>query len=367
MNKPSGGNPRTSSSQSTTASPAPALESKERSQPSQESEFPIVGIGASAGGLEAITQLLKSLPADTGLAFVVIQHLDPTRESILTSLLARATKMPVHQVKDGMAVEPNCVYVFPPNMNMSIENKEFRLVRREEPRELHMPVDHFFRSLAQFGSRAIGVILSGTGSDGTFGMTQIKEEGGITFAQEVSTAKFAGMPHSAIAADSVDFVLPVEDIAQELVKFAHHPYVLPAKSASKEDPAFPSPHKNGFAHILQLLRSAKGVDFAYYKNSTISRRIARRMALAKIEKFEKYAQFLQKKPDELKALYQDLLIKVTSFFRDPETYEALKQAVIPKLMENRSAEEPIRIWVPGCASGGRGLFHCHLFSGMSER
>jgi len=341
---------RISSSQRTTLNPDP--ETQRQLQPSMKSLFPIVGIGASAGGLEAISQLLKNLPTDTGLAFVVIQHLDPTRESILASLLARTTKMPVLQVKDGMVVEPNHVYVFPPNMNMSIENKAFMLVTRIEPRELHMPVDHFFRSLAQLGSQAIGIILSGTGTDGTLGLMQIKEEGGISFAQEEVTAKFAGMPHSAIQAGSVDFILPVEEIAKELVKIAHHPYVRSPIIVPKVDTiSHSSDNQNGLGHILQLLQNSKGVNFAHYKSTTILRRITRRMALAEIVKLEEYAQFIQKNPDELKALYQDILIKVTSFFRDPETYESLKTVVIPKITEHHSAGEPIRIWIPGCSSG----------------
>ncbi|OGR83025.1 MAG: hypothetical protein A2901_01835 [Elusimicrobia bacterium RIFCSPLOWO2_01_FULL_54_10] len=339
----------------TTPPPDSVSEKDSLLQSAADSLFPIVGIGASAGGLEAVTQLLKMVPADTGMSFVIIQHLDPTRVSNLASILARATSMKVDQVKDGMVVEPNHVYVFPPNMNMTLNNNAFQLLPRSEVRAMHMPVDYFFRSMAQLGSHAIGIILSGSGTDGTLGLAQIKEEGGITFAQDELTAKFAGMPHSAVLAGAADFVYSVQDIVQELIKIAHHPYIASAARISEEEEQRPGSQPNesldALGQILHLLQSEKDVNFNHYKKATILRRISRRMAINKIEKIEDYAKFLQGNPDELKELYHDLLIKVTSFFRDPETFEILKKAVIPKIMEGRSAANLIRLWVAGCATG----------------
>jgi len=316
--------------------------------------IPIVGIGASAGGLEALTELLKQLPPDTGPAFVIIQHLDPNHASNLSSLLARVTKMPVSQVTEGMPVKANHVYVVPPNSFMRAQDGILKLEPRQEIRGINMPIDHFFRSLAQnHGSRAIGMILSGTGSDGALGLEEIKDSGGITFVQDEKTAKFSGMPHSAIATGAADFILPVEGIAEELVRLSRHPYVAsPSPINEEEKPQSPtSTPPDPLNLIFRLLRMTTGVDFSYYRNNTIQRRITRRMTLRRMERLEEYASHLKNHPDELKALYHDLLIKVTGFFRDPGTYEALKQTVIPGLLKNHPAGKPIRIWVPGCASG----------------
>lgn len=343
------------SSSSQTISPATDSAAQRLLHPSTNSLFPIVGIGASAGGVEALTQLLQHLSMDTGMAFVVVQHLDPNHESILSDLLGRVTKMPVLQVKDGMTVQPNHIYVVPPNANMSMEKQVLKIESRKETRGLHMPIDHFFRSLTRnHGSQAVGMILSGTGSDGALGLKDIKENGGITFVQDEKTAKFAGMPHSAIATGAVDFILSVEEITRELSRIARHPYITSSPSTPKEEPSSPpppamSPDKLGL--ILRLLRNATGIDFTYYKNNTILRRIYRRMVLRKMERLEEYSAYLKKNPEELKALYHDLLIKVTSFFRDPETFEALKQVIIPKILEHHPDGKPIRIWVPACASG----------------
>lgn len=237
--------------------------------------FPVVGIGASAGGLEAFTQLLKYLPVDTGMAFVLVQHLDPTHESILTELLSRGTPMPVGEVADGMRVEPNHVYVIPPNTNMAMAEGVLRLSPREEGRGQHRPINYFLRALAEDQShRAIGVILSGTASDGTLGLEAIKAEGGITFAQEAASAKYDSMPRSAIAAGIVDFILTPEGIAKELAWISRHPYVTPVNEpAAKEAPPA---EQNGYRNILELLRKSSGVDFTDYKANTLRRRIARR-------------------------------------------------------------------------------------------
>lgn len=319
-------------------------------RPSRRGSFPIVGLGASAGGLEACTQLLKALPSDTGMAYVLVQHLDPTYESALTELLGRATEMPVRQVTDGISVEPDHVYVIPPNVEMIISQRRLRLTARTETHGHHMPIDRFLRSLAEDqGSNAIGVILSGTASDGTLGLAAVKGQGGITFAQDETSAKYDGMPRSAIAAGCVDLVLPPDGIARELAKIRTHPYVTPAAS-SRLAALVPDgdPH---LKKILLLLRTASKVDFSDYKRGTVKRRILRRMALNKIDKLNEYVRFLGHHPSEVEALYEDMLIHFTNFFRDPRGFDALKSEVFPTILKHRSPEEPIRIWVPGCSTG----------------
>ena len=312
--------------------------------------FPVVGIGASAGGLEAFTQLLKHLPADTNMAFVLVQHLDPTHESMLAQLLAKATRMPVHEVQTNMPVEANHVYVIPPNVNMTIEQQVLCLAPRTEARGQHMPIDAFLYSLAEDQkNNAIGIILSGTASDGTLGLRAIKAEGGLTFAQEEASAKYDGMPHSAIAAGVVDFVMPPERLAQELARLGHFPHLQLAQTL-KTHTVLPE-NEEDFGKIFQLLRNATSVDFTHYKPTTIKRRIARRMLLLKIEQLTHYVRYLKENPTELHALYQDLLINVTGFFRDPEAFAILQKKIFPKLLKERRREKPIRLWVPGCSTG----------------
>jgi two-component system, chemotaxis family, CheB/CheR fusion protein len=321
----------------------------------------IVGIGASAGGLEAFTQFLRNLPANTGMAFVLVQHLDPKHESMLTQLLSQKTKMPVTEAKGGMAVEHDHVYVIPPNRDMTISRAVLGLGPRTEARGHHMPIDHFFQSLAEDQkNRAIGVILSGTASDGTQGLRAIKAQGGITFAQDEESARYGGMPHSAVEAGAVDLILPPEGIAKELVRISRHPYTrahprsaLPETTVTGAVRAETSFQKNGddLARIFELLRSSAGVDFAYYKHATLKRRILRRMALLRMEDTKDYIKYLQDNPTELEALYHDVLINVTGFFRDPETFEALGGKVFSAITRNRGPRVPIRVWVPGCSTG----------------
>src|SRR6266481_316095 len=264
-------------------------------QPSERALFPIVGVGASAGGLEAFTQLLKALGPGTGMAYVLVQHLDPSHESALTELLAKATEMPVRQVTDATPVEPNYVYVIPPNVDMTISQGILRLTPRTETRGHHMPIDSFLRSLAEDqGSNAIGVILSGTASDGTLGLAATKAEGGITFAQDEKSAKFDGMPQSAVAAGCVDFVLRPDAIARELARIRDHPYLAPS-SSSRTSELVPDgdPQLNA---ILHLLRTANGVDFSDYKPATVKRRILRRMAVHRMGKLKDYVHFLRHHP-----------------------------------------------------------------------
>src|SRR6266849_413863 len=317
---------------------------------SRRALFPIVGVGASAGGLEAFTQLLKALPPRTGMAYVLVQHLDPTHESVLTELLTKTTEMPVRQVTDATPVEPNHVYVIPPNVDLIISQGILRLTARTEARGHHMPIDRFLRSLAEDpGSNAIGVVLSGTASDGTLGLAAIKAEGGITFAQDEKSAKFDGMPQSAIAAGCVDFVLSPDAIGRELASIRAHPYLAPS-SSSRTAELVPDGDPQ-LKDSLHLLRAANGVDFSDYKPATVKRRILRRMALHKAGELKDYVQFLRLHPAEVEALYGDMLIKVTSFFREPDAFEALKTEVFPTILKHRSPEEPVRVWVPGCSTG----------------
>ena len=325
---------------------------KDDTQGSPDREgFPIVGIGASAGGLEAVERLLRSLPASTGMAFILVQHLDPKHESRLTEILSRATTMPVTEVRDGMRVLPNHVYIIPPNTNMQIREEELHLEPRKDARALYMPINLFFGSLAEsHRNRAIGVILSGTASDGVAGMKEIKKNGGITFAQDASSAKYSGMPQSSIASGAVDFTFPPEQIAEYLSRIAHHTYVKQVEPEGKEAPAPPEgdPQLN---QLFRLLQKNFGVDFSTYKPSTVNRRIRRRMALQGIESLGEYVRYVQDKPEELRVLYQDMFIGITSFFREPEAFRSLQKLVFPRILQNSSADSPIRIWVPGCSTG----------------
>ena len=307
-----------------------------------------MGIGASAGGLEAFTQLLRELPSDVNMALVLVQHLDPTYKSMLTELLSRTTSLTVLEVTDGVRVKPRHVYVIPPNTAMTISERVLHLTSRIEVEGKHMPIDHFLQSLAKDQkSRAIGVILSGTSMDGIQGLRAIKDEGGITIAQDEQSAKYYDLPRSAVAAGCVDLVLRPEDIAQELVKLSRHPYVPYLETEGAEN-LLP---QSDLEKIFGLLRKATKVDFADYKHATIKRRILRRMLILKKEKMEDYLKYLQTNPGELSSLFQDILINVTGFFREPETFEALKHEIFPSILKNRSADDAIRVWVPGCSTG----------------
>jgi two-component system, chemotaxis family, CheB/CheR fusion protein len=317
--------------------------------------LPVVGIGASAGGLEAASSFFKEIPSHLGMAYVVVLHLDPARESKLTEILGRTTPMPVVQVQEGMRVEPDHVYVIPPNREMTIEHWVLHLQEREPHRSANTTIDTFLRSLAVgHGSDAIGVILSGTASDGTLGLAAIKGEAGITFAQEPSSAKYDGMPASAIASGCVDFILTPGQIAKEIARIRHHPYIADAVSHDGHHMS----DDNEMESIFRLLRRYTTVDFTGYKSPTIARRIQRRMALHKIDKLSDYGALVHREPAEVTALYHDLLINVTSFFRNPEAFAALRQVVYPAILQARtSASGPVRIWVPGCSTGEETYSH----------
>src|SRR5579862_6221339 len=311
--------------------------------------FPIVGIGGSAGALEAARDLLRHLPADTGMGFVYIQHLDPTRKSILAEIFSRETSMPVVEATDGLKVTPNHVYILPPNRTMVISGGVLRLAERLLPAGLHLPIDEFLRSLAEDqGACGIAIVLSGASSDGALGLQAVKQSGGITFAQDDS-AKHATMPHHAINTGAVDFVLPPRGIVKELARIARHPYI-------QNDPAelmevFPLGTEQFHQDILAALHAQKGTDFSSYRSTTLKRRIARRMALRHTERIEDYARLVSEDKEELDALFNEVLIKVTSFFRDPQTFAALAEQLLAPLVKDRPRDQPIRVWVPACSTG----------------
>jgi two-component system, chemotaxis family, CheB/CheR fusion protein len=310
----------------------------------------IIGIGASAGGLEAISELLAEMPDRLGAAVLVVQHLERSHGSLLSGILRRRTAMPVLAAADGMAAKPDHVYVIPPNVTLTVAAGHMVLTPRAPGRAVHKPVDALFRSLAEeCGERAVGVVLSGADSDGSEGITAIKLAGGITFAQTPETAGTPSMPLSAIETGHVDFVLPPAEIARELVRLAKHPYLQPADT--EEPVAQPADEGETLRRIFRRVRAVHGVDFARYKPATLRRRLARRMAVQKIDDLPQYAELLDNDGAETAALYQDFLIRVTSFFRDPDSFRALGEQVFPKLAATRSAKDPIRIWVPGCATG----------------
>jgi two-component system CheB/CheR fusion protein len=339
-------------------SPKPGAKHKLRKTPvaqgppgsEHENNLTIVAIGASAGGVEALSDMMTYLPIETGMAFVVIQHLDPNHPSMLTELLSRKTAMPVAEVSNGQDARPNHVYVIPPNTTISISGQTLHLSPREESHGLHMPVDHFLRVLAEEkGNRAIGVVLSGSGSDGTLGLAEIQAHGGVTFAQDAQSAKYDAMPRSAMAAGCVDYVLPPKGIAKELARIARHPYVGRTPALDAAQPTLVPDTELGT--IFQILRRHAGMDFTPYRHTTILRRIQRRMVVHRIEKIKDYVKHVQKNPAEVRALYQDMLISVTNFFRNPRVFDALKATVFPAVLKSLPRERGIRIWTPGCASG----------------
>ncbi len=313
--------------------------------------FPIVGIAASAGGLGAFIELIRQLPLDTGMAFVLIQHLSPDHESLLTEILSRATVLPVQQAADQMRVAPNQIYVIPPNTQMTLVAGSLHLAPRQKSEGVYHPADVFFESLASDrGNQAIGVVLSGMDGDGAQGIKAIKVAGGITFAQCAATAQFSSMPDTAVATGNVDFVLPPETIALELSNLSRSPFLV--RSARLDLSQSPLPEAGDpLAQIFALLRTHTGVDFAQYKPSTLDRRIQRRMMLYKLSSLADYAQYLPTHPDEIQALYEEILIHVTRFFRDPEVFAQLPTQVLPLICQPKPVDEPLRIWVAGCSTG----------------
>ncbi len=306
----------------------------------------VVGIGASAGGLEAYERFFTNLPPDSGLAFALIQHLDPTHKSILADLIKKYTSMSVREVTDGMTMEPNSVYVIPPNKDMAILNGMLYLMEPSAPRGLRQPIDFFFRSLAEdLKERAIGIVLSGTGSEGALGIRAIKGEGGMAMVQDPATAKYDGMPRSAIATGLVDYILSPDKMPERLLAYVTHApaYKLPAAVEPVEE-------DGGIVQkILILVRARTHHDFTHYKRSTIVRRIERRMAVHQLTRKHDYMRLLQDDALEVKTLFKELLIGVTNFFREPDAFDALNKKVLPKIF--RGDVPQVRIWVPACSTG----------------
>jgi two-component system, chemotaxis family, CheB/CheR fusion protein len=309
--------------------------------------FPIVGVGASAGGIDALRRLVGALPREPSLALVIIQHLDPHYESQLTTILQGHSSLRVLDATHGIAVRRNHAYVIQPKTNVAITDGVLSVTARPDDRRPHYPIDHFLRSLADVqGSHAVGVILSGTGSDGTLGLSEIKAVGGITFAQDDHSAQHGGMPQSAVESGAVDLVLPPEAIAERLAALPAHPYLTPSDVA-----AAPPANAEDFHQVIAALRQTSGVDFGQYRDTTIKRRTARRMLLRGFKSPRDYAQFLLRDPGEADALYRDVLINVTSFFREPKMFDELQQTVFPEIVKGKSESDPIRLWVPGCSTG----------------
>jgi two-component system CheB/CheR fusion protein len=310
--------------------------------------FPVVGVGASAGGLEAFKRLIKAIPENSGMAYILVQHLEPTHESILPDILQKVTRIPIHEITNNVRVEPNIIYIIPSNKLLTANDGILQLKPRRPKNEKNMPIDVFFTSLAEVHqSHAIGVILSGTATDGTLGLKAIKDHGGITFAQDQESAAFKSMPQSAIDAEVVDFILTPEEIPSQLLGLSQtlktHLTNEPEDLLGKKDDAF--------RQILSLLRLRKGADFTYYKQTTIRRRIVRRMGLNNMTNISDYLSHIKDNKSEQDVLYQDLLIPVTEFFRDPNAFDMISEIVFPLLLKDRDETIPIRIWVAGCSTG----------------
>jgi two-component system, chemotaxis family, CheB/CheR fusion protein len=322
--------------------------------------FPVVALGASAGGLEAFEQFFKAMPPDSGMAFVLVQHLDPSHASILSEILQRGTQMPVVEARNQMSIERNHVYVIPPNHDMVIERGCLNLSVSSRPRSVTLPIDRFFRSLAEDqGEFAVGIVLSGSGTDGTLGMREIHGVGGLCLVQSPSSAKFDGMPSSVIEAGFATQVLAVEDMPKALEADARLRHLI---AQGRETPIV----EKHLARVLMRLRTGTGHDFSQYKKSTLGRRVARRMVQHGLADIEAYERYLGKHPEEVQALFRELLINVTSFFRDTEVFDFLKKTVLPSLLEKRAESDPLRIWVAGCATGEEAFSLAILLRELAE-
>jgi len=327
----------------------PDASSQDAALPALKSEIRVVGIGASAGGLTALQQFFRHVPEDSGLAWVVVVHLSPDHESHLASLLQPHSRMQFVQVSKSTPLKPNCVFVIPPNANLSAIDTHLRLTALEESRAGRAPIDHFFRTLAETqDGNAIGVILTGTGSDGTLGLKEIKLRGGLTVVQDPNEAEYDGMPQSAIATGLVDRVLPIDAIPAAIVQYARTDPQLPFPDDGNEIEVH---HRVLLQRMFALVRARTGRDFTRYKRATIMRRVQRRMQIRYIEQLDRYVEYLRQSPDEVRALADDLLITVTSFFRDPAVFERLKADVMPKIFRGKTPADVVRVWCVGCATG----------------
>lgn len=291
----------------------------------------VVGIGASAGGHEAIRSLFRAMPADTGLAFIVVQHLDPSHPSHAVELFGKVTRMPVLEARDGEPIDANHVYTSPSDRDLTLRGGRFSLAARDPLQRMHLPIDDFFNSLGEgLGARAIGVVLSGTGSDGALGLKAIASHGGIVLVQDPATAQFDGMPRSAIATGMCNYVLPVENMPEVITNYALHPYATSPEVPDEDDIT-----EKATQSILALIREQRGYDLGGYKRNTLLRRIRRRMGLRGIRRNEQYAALLKRESGEVEALFRDLLIGVTEFFRDPEAWKLLETEIIAPLVASR--------------------------------
>ncbi len=335
---------------------------EKRAEKTGISQFPIIGIGASAGGLEALEQFFKNMPKDNGMAFVVIQHLDPNHIGILPELLQRITPMKVLQITDRLKMKPNCVYVIPPNKSLSLLNGALHLFDPVESRGLRLPIDIFFRSLANDRQEnSIGIILSGMGSDGSLGLKAIKEKNGVVLVQDPDTAKFDGMPLNATQAVIVDIMAPASELPAKLIDF------LKFIPAVKTDPEIERKHKSNLEKIIILLREQSGHNFSLYKKNTVFRRIERRKGVHQIDKIQNYVRFLQENPKEIDILFKELLIGVTSFFRDAALWKMLKESVLPNLINELPEDYVLRAWVPGCSTGEEAYSLAIVFKEAMEK
>lgn len=305
-------------------------------------EFPVVGVGASAGGLEAIQEFFKYVPSDIGAAFVVVQHLSPDYKSFMNELLSRHTTMPVEVVTDGTPILINHIYLIPPKTNLTIFKGTLYLSELSSSKTLNLPIDIFFRSLAKDQEKnAIAIVLSGTGSDGSLGIKAIKEFGGMTMVQDDKTAKFDGMPRSSIATGMVDIIMPPKQLAEELMNYIKHPFIKQVKSTE----TLIDVEQNQLKKVLQILYSNKNVDFSCYKESSIIRRLEKRISINRFEKIEDYTKSLVSNSKEIEILFNELLIGVTRFFRDEAYFFALKENAIAKIVENTNDKREIRIFI----------------------
>jgi len=314
----------------------------------KESRLKVVGIGASAGGLEALQVFFQNMPVDTGLSFVIVQHLSPDYKSLMDELLARFTQLAIYVVEDGQKVEADSIYLIPPRKNMTIYNNTLYLSDQEKKPYINLPIDMFFASLAEdAGKNAIGIILSGTGSDGTRGIKAIKEVGGMVMVQDSRSAKFDGMPNSSISTGLVDFVLSAEEMPKRLIDYLKHPLISKNKKATETDNSF----QQKVSKVLKIVKDGTGMDFSYYKPNTINRRIEKRISINQNNNIEEYLNFISQSVKEPKILSKELLISVTSFFRDKEAFEIIENTVIPSIFESNNGDDQIRIWTAACATG----------------
>jgi len=356
--------------------PSPARKSKAISKRKASSNipdrFPIIGIGSSAGGIEALTLLLSNLPQKPNAAFVIIQHLSPNKPSLTAEILSRRCKLPISKAQNGLFIENNHVYVIPPKTYLKISKGKLALTPRPVQTNPHLPIDIFFISLAtEAKERAVGIVLSGTGSDGALGLVAIKAEDGITYAQEPLSAKYSGMPEAAIHTGAVDSILDPKEMAQEIIRISRHPYISSSMSDSPSTSltlsSKPESQESALFKIFSLLNYTIHVDFTQYKRATLLRRIARRQLVLKIKDLGHYAEYLENHPEENNALFTDILIHVTSFFRDPDVFEKLQSKILPNYLVTHEPNQPLRVWVPGCSTGEEAYSLAILFMEYFEK